>query len=101
MEVFIVSKQRKVCADSCHPDRNCPHARIVEEHGEYPTVTFQATLKNGKPDLTTMHNVRRGVDTTCSCVYCTHPRYIKGEFIGSVEPYFPCPAPSNCPLQKK
>ena len=101
MEVFILSEQWKVCADFCHGNRNCHYAKIVEENGEYQVITFQAKERNGNPDLTTMHNVKTRVDTTCLCVYCTHPNYPEEKFIGSVEPYFPCPVPSDCPLQKQ
>ena len=101
MEVSIVNKQQTICADFCYEDRNCSYAKVVEEHGEYPVITFQAKEKNGSPDLTTAYNVKRRVDTTCWCVYCTHPSYSKEKFIGSVEPYFPCKIPSDCPLQKQ
>lgn len=98
MEVFIVNEQ-KVCADFCHQNRNCRYARIVEENGQYPVSTFKAKGKNGYPDPTTMHDVETRIETTCLCVYCTHPSYPEEKFIGSVEPYFPCPVPSDCPLQ--
>lgn len=96
-----MNEQQKVCADFCYENRNCHYSKIVEEPGEYPVITFQAKEKNGTPDLTTMHNVKTRVDTTCWCVYCTHPSYPKEKFIGSAEPYFPCHVPSDCPLQKQ
>lgn len=96
-----MNEQRKVCAEFLYEDRNCPHAKIVEENGEYPVITFQAKEKNGTLDPTTIHNVKTRVDTKCWCVYCTHPNHSKEKFIGSVEPYFSCYAPSDCPeLQK-
>ena len=97
MEVSIVYKERKICADFCHEEKNCPYVKVVEEHGEYLVTTFQAKEKGGILDLTTMHNVRTRVDTTSFCAYCTHPHYSEEKFIGSVEPYLACFAPSSCP----
>ena len=97
-----MSEQRKVCAESFYEGRNCRYAKIVEEKGEYPVITFQAKEKNGAPDFSTMHNVKTRVDTSCFCVYCTHPSYSKEKLIGNVEPYFSCYAPNDCPeLQKE
>ena len=97
-----MNEQRKICAESFYEDRNCRYAKVVEEKGEYPVITFQAKEKNGAPDFSTMHNVKTRVDTTCFCVYCTHPSHSKEKFIGSVEPYFSCYAPNDCPeLQKE
>lgn len=93
--------EQRVCADFCHENRNCDYAKIVEENGKYPVVTFQAKVVDGSPDLTTMHNVKTRFDTTCYCVYCTHPSYPAAKFVGAVEPYFPCPVPKHCPLQKE
>lgn len=44
-----------------------------------------------------MHNVKTRADTICFSVYCTHTHYSKEEFVGNVEPYFACFAPSGCP----
>ncbi len=102
MEVSVVGEERKVCADFSHEERNCPYAKVVEEKGEYLAIIFQAKEKDGIPDLDTMYNVKERVDTTCLCVYCTHPYYSKEKIVGSVEPYFACHAPKDCPtLQKK
>lgn len=96
-----MNEQQKVCAKLFKGDQNCSYANVVEEVGEYPVITFQAEKKNGNPDLTTIHNVKSRVDTKCYCVYCTHPSNSDKKFVGSVEPYFPCYAPTDCPMLKK
>ena len=97
-----MNEGRKVCVDFCHEDRKCPYAKVVKENGEYPVITFQAKVKEGVPDVTTMHNLKSRVDTICFWVYCNHPSLSKEKFIGSVEPYFSCNAPGECPeLQKE
>lgn len=97
MEVSVMYQERKICADFCHKEKKCFYAKIVEEHGEYPVITFEADVKEEIPDLATMHNVKTRVDTTRFCVYCTHSHYSEEKFIGTVEPYFSCFAPNDCP----
>lgn len=93
--------ERKVCAESFYEERNCPYAKIVEETGEFPVITFTAKEINGVPDLARARNVKTRIDTSRFCVYCTHPSYSKEKLIGGLEPYFSCYAPSDCPeLQK-
>ena len=97
-----MNNQRKVCAEFFHDDLNCQHVKVVQEHGYYPVTIFQAKVKDGLPDLSTMHNVRTRVDETCFCAYCTHPSLSVEKFVGSVEPYCTCYAPNDCPeLQQK
>lgn len=98
----MVDEKRKYCARFNHENENCYYAKVVEENGEYPVINFQAELKDGQPDVTTIKNVREYTETTISCVYCTHPNNGGEKFIGTIEPYFDCLAPFSCPeLHKK
>lgn len=98
----MVEEKRKYCARFNHEDENCCYAKVVKEKGEYPVINFRADLKDGQPDLTTIRNVRVHTETIAYCVYCTHPNYAEEKFVGTVEPYFDCHVPNNCPeIHKK
>lgn len=93
-----MNEQRRVCAELFNKDKNCCYAKIVEEKGEYPVITFQAKVKDGKLDINTIHNMKSRIDNHCYCVYCTHPSLNEERLVGSVEPYFAFYAPTNCPI---
>lgn len=90
-------EQRRICADLGNAP-NCSYAKVKTEKGEYPVVTFTAGTKEGTLELDskTIRDVKFRVETTCWNVYCTHPE-AKRKYVGTVEPYFSCLAPADCP----
>ena len=86
-----MERERKICADGPYSDKNCCYAKVIEEDGEFPSV-FYSVDENGKTS-----NVRMKVDKKAWCVYCTHPSCSTEKFIDTLEPYFSCYAPSDCP----
>lgn len=90
-------KKREYCACFRHENENCGYAKVVEEKGEYPVICYQASMKDGIPDISTIRNVKVRTESTAICVYCTHPNRAEEKFVGTVEPYFDCPIPNDCP----
>ena len=86
-----MEKERKICSEGPYGKQACPYAKVVEEKGEFPSISYSVD-KDGKTS-----NVRTRVDTECWCVYCTHPSHEEEKFIGGVYPYISCDAPYDCP----
>lgn len=93
----MMEEKRKYCARFNHESENCGYAKVVEENGEYPVISFRAEVKEGRPDLNTIRDVNVRTESTVYCVYCTHPNCSGEKFVGTVEPYFDCLIPKDCP----
>lgn len=89
-----MEKKRTFCADSPYGEENCPYAKVVEEEGEFPVISYRKIISSdGQSECCTM----KYNETFRYAVYCTHPE-MNYHLVGTVEPYGgECFIPTYCP----